>query len=192
MADKLGLGREVRELKLGPSFSNKGTAFHTIRYDFKPASVDLSKMATVDMGQFGSVTVTVPHLDGAGTPHTVFRGNRKEYTKECVLIIDRNTGEITLEKLSYNIQVKKTSHGRYYYYEIIYLRNFLRTVDNRNIVNYESCVQYLIIMNDVFLVKFECNDIFLTSHDYFGMLTWIKLCIHSVLWCRRSCSLVIS
>ncbi|XP_046388563.1 ell-associated factor Eaf [Ischnura elegans] len=108
MADKLGLGPEVRDLKLGPSFSNKGTAFHTIRYDFKPASVDVSKMATVDMGQKGSVTVTVPHLDGAGTPHTVFKGSQKPYNKECVLIIDRNTGEITLEKLSCNIQVKKT------------------------------------------------------------------------------------
>ncbi|XP_071454753.1 ELL-associated factor 2 [Hetaerina americana] len=108
MADKLGLGPEVRDLKLGPSFSNKGTAFHTIRYDFKPASVDVSKMATVDVGQKGSVTVTVPHLDGAGTPHTVFKGSRRPYTKECVLIIDRNTGEMTLEKLSCNIQVKKT------------------------------------------------------------------------------------
>lgn len=108
MADKLGLGPEVRELKLGPSFSNKGTAFHTIRYDFKPASVDVNKMATVAMGNMGSVTVTVPHLDGAGTPHTIFKGSRRPYAKECVLIIDRNTGEITLEKLSYNIQVKKT------------------------------------------------------------------------------------
>lgn len=32
MAEKLGLGQEVRELKLGPSFTNsRGTAFHTLR-----------------------------------------------------------------------------------------------------------------------------------------------------------------
>ncbi|KPJ13375.1 Ell-associated factor Eaf [Papilio machaon] len=47
-------------------------------------------------------------LDGAGVPQTVFKGSQRPYTKECVLIIDRVTGEITLEKLSSNIQVKKT------------------------------------------------------------------------------------
>lgn len=56
------------------------------------------------------MTVTVPHLDGAGTPHTVFKGSQRPYQKECVLIIDRVTGEITLEKLSSNIQVKKTRY----------------------------------------------------------------------------------
>ncbi|PSN43936.1 hypothetical protein C0J52_03776 [Blattella germanica] len=109
MADKLGLGPEVRELKLGPSFtSNRGESFHTLRYDFKPASVDDSKIATVDVGSNNQVTVTVPHLDGAGTPHTVFKGSQRPCQKECVLIIDRVTGEITLEKLSTNFQVKKT------------------------------------------------------------------------------------
>jgi hypothetical protein len=78
--------------------------------DFKPASVDVSKVATVDVGSSQQVTVTVPHLDGAGTPHTVFKGSQRPYQKECVLIIDRMTGEITLEKLSSNIQVKKTRY----------------------------------------------------------------------------------
>lgn len=41
-------------------------------------------------------------------PKTVFKGNQRNYTKECVLIIDKVTGEITLEKLHTNIQVKKT------------------------------------------------------------------------------------
>ncbi|XP_011494578.1 PREDICTED: ell-associated factor Eaf [Ceratosolen solmsi marchali] len=109
MAEKLGLRPGVRELKLGPTFtSDKSTAFHTLKYDFKPASVDVSKMATVDVGTNNTMTVTVPHLDGAGIPHTVFKGSQRPYHKECVLIIDRNTGEITLERLSSNIQVKKT------------------------------------------------------------------------------------
>lgn len=109
MAERLGLGPEVRELKLGPTFtSNKSMAFHTLKYDFKPASVDVSKMAKVDVGTNNTMTVTVPHLDGAGIPHTVFKGSQRPYSKECVLIIDRITGEITLEKLSSNIQVKKT------------------------------------------------------------------------------------
>ncbi|KOC62207.1 Ell-associated factor Eaf [Habropoda laboriosa] len=109
MAERLGLGPEVRELKLGPTFTNnRSTAFHTLKYDFKPASVDVSKVARVDVGTNNTMTVTVPHLDGAGIPHTVFKGSQRPYHKECVLIIDRVTGEITLEKLTANIQVKKT------------------------------------------------------------------------------------
>lgn len=46
--------------------------------------------------------------DTSGVPKTVFKGNQRNYTKECVLIIDKITGEITLEKLHTNIQVKKT------------------------------------------------------------------------------------
>ncbi|CAH1382141.1 hypothetical protein MTP99_006057 [Tenebrio molitor] len=109
MAEKLGLGSEVRQLKIGQSFTNpKSSAFHSIKYDFKPASVDTNKIATVDVGNNHQVTVTVPHLDGAGVPQTVFKGSQRPYQKECVLIIDRVTGEITLEKLACNIQVKKT------------------------------------------------------------------------------------
>lgn len=109
MAERLGLGPEIRELKLGPTFTNnRSTAFHTLKYDFKPASVDVSKVAKVDVGTNNTMTVTVPHLDGAGIPHTVFKGSQRPYHKECVLIIDRVTGEITLEKLTANIQVKKT------------------------------------------------------------------------------------
>ena len=71
-------------------------------------------MATVDILPNNEVNVTVPHCDGAGTAQTsMFRGPKKPYgNKECVLIIDHNTGEITLERLSHNIQLKKT---RYYF-----------------------------------------------------------------------------
>lgn len=62
----------------------------------------------MDVANNHQVTVTVPHLDGAGVQQTVFKGSQRPYTKECVLIIDKSTGEITLEKLSSNIQVKKT------------------------------------------------------------------------------------
>lgn len=105
--DKLGIGNEVREFKLGRSFmGNSATAFHSIRYDFKPASVDTSKMATLAIGERHQVTVTVPHIEG--NAQAVFMGSKKQYQKECVFIIDHNTGEITLEKLSSNIQLKKT------------------------------------------------------------------------------------
>lgn len=65
-------------------------------------------MATVDILQNNEVNVTVPHCDGAGT--SFFRGPKKPYAKECVLIIDHSTGEITLERLSHNIQLKKTRY----------------------------------------------------------------------------------
>ncbi|CAH0385701.1 unnamed protein product [Bemisia tabaci] len=109
MTDKLGLGPGVRQIKLGASFTgDKSAGFHTLRYDFKPASVDPNKIATVDVGASNQISVTVPHLDGAGTQQTVFKGSYRPYQKECVLIIDKVTGEITLEKLSNNIQLKKT------------------------------------------------------------------------------------
>lgn len=106
MADKLGLNPDIRELKLGSTFTNgsKGSSFHTLRYDFKPASMDPNEVAKLDVGASNQVTVTVPH----GSRETVFKGSHKPYQKECVLIIDNVTGEITLEKLSNNIQLKKT------------------------------------------------------------------------------------
>ncbi|XP_035205914.1 ELL-associated factor 1-like [Stegodyphus dumicola] len=73
-----------------------------------PASLDTTKRATVDIGEGHQVTVTVPHIEGSGTANTVFKGSKKPYQKECVLIIDHKSGEITLEKLSYNVQLKKT------------------------------------------------------------------------------------
>ncbi|XP_058462437.1 ell-associated factor Eaf isoform X2 [Malaya genurostris] len=111
MDNRLNLDSDVRELKLGSTFTNPSprTVFHTLKYDFKPASVDVSKPATLEVSSNKQVTVTVPHLDGSGVPNTVFKGNQRDYTrKECVIIIDRVTGEITLEKLNSNVQVKKT------------------------------------------------------------------------------------
>ncbi|XP_059474537.1 ELL-associated factor 1 [Neocloeon triangulifer] len=105
------LGNREHELKIGQSFyskGNSGAAFHSIKYDFKPASVDVQKMAKVEVGSTNNITVTVPNVEGATVGQTVFRGNQKPYQKECVLIIDHNTGEITLERLNSNIQVKKT------------------------------------------------------------------------------------
>ncbi|XP_030375355.1 ell-associated factor Eaf [Scaptodrosophila lebanonensis] len=110
LAHRLNIGDEVRELRLGETFNsrNKSTAFHTIKYDFKPASVNTSRMATVDVGSNNEVTVTVPNLESSGVPHTVYKGNQKEYSKECLIIFDKESGAITLEKLNHNIQVKKT------------------------------------------------------------------------------------
>ncbi|CAB4068848.1 EAF [Lepeophtheirus salmonis] len=96
---QLGLvSGEVRELNIGSSFRENST-FHTIRYDFKPASVDPSKMGVLSVGgdSNSSVSVNVPHMNGTGNTH--FGGHAKESNKrECILIFDAETGEFTLGK----------------------------------------------------------------------------------------------
>lgn len=44
-------------------------------------------------------------LQGSGI---VYKGNKRPISKECILIIDHETGTFTLERLSNNINVKKT------------------------------------------------------------------------------------
>ncbi|KAL5287021.1 EAF1 family protein [Megaselia abdita] len=109
-SQRLNMDGQVRELKLGSTFNtrNTSTAFHTIKYDFKPASVDFNKVASFNVEPNNLVTVTVPNVESSGVPNTVYKGNHKKYTKECLLIIDRDTGVVTLEKLNHNILVKKT------------------------------------------------------------------------------------
>ncbi|XP_007536591.1 ELL-associated factor 2 isoform X1 [Erinaceus europaeus] len=101
-------GRE-RVLKLGNSFEKQPRcAFHTVRYDFKPASIDTSCEGDLEVGKGEQVTITLPNIEGSTTPVTVFKGSKKPYLKECILIINHDTGECHLEKLSSNITVKKT------------------------------------------------------------------------------------
>ena len=99
-------GKEY-ELKLGKTFSRKKTsAFHTLRYDFKPASIDVNKPSLVEIKKNNETVVTVPHVQDGGS--TTFKGGKRPCTKECILIIDKETGEITLEKLSSTLQLKKS------------------------------------------------------------------------------------
>ncbi|XP_029445219.1 ELL-associated factor 1 isoform X2 [Rhinatrema bivittatum] len=76
--------------------------------DFKPASIDTSCEGELQVGKGDEVTITLPHIPGSTPPMTVFKGNKRPYQKDCVLIINHDTGEYVLEKLSSNIQVKKT------------------------------------------------------------------------------------
>ncbi|XP_071500317.1 uncharacterized protein [Diadema antillarum] len=101
-------GSGTHELKLGKSFQQENSCgFHTIRYDFKPASVDHSREAALDVGENSEVNITFPNIENKGPESTVFGGSKKPYQKECVLIFDHRTGEFTLERLSCNIQVKR-------------------------------------------------------------------------------------
>ncbi|NP_001002115.1 ELL-associated factor 1 isoform X1 [Danio rerio] len=103
------LDKEEHVLKLGDSFEKRPkSSFHTIRYDFKPASIDTSCEGDLQVGKGDEVTITLPHIPGSTPPMTVFKGNKRPYQKDCVLIINHDTGEFMLEKLSSSIQVKKT------------------------------------------------------------------------------------
>jgi len=61
-------------------------------------------------------------LQGAGTTHTVYKGNKRPSQKECVLIIDHTTGEMTLEKLANTIQLKKTRQVTHIYGHLLIIR----------------------------------------------------------------------
>ncbi|XP_055065553.1 ELL-associated factor 1 [Misgurnus anguillicaudatus] len=103
------LDKDEHVLKLGDSFEKRPkSSFHTIRYDFKPASIDTSCEGDLQVGKGDEVTITLPHIPGSTPPMTVFKGNKRPYQKDCVLIINHDTGEFMLEKLSSSIQVKKT------------------------------------------------------------------------------------
>lgn len=103
------LDREEHALRLGESFEKRPrSSFHTVRYDFKPASIDTSCEGELQVGKGDEVTITLPHIPGSTPPMTVFKGNKRPYQKDCVLIINHDTGEYVLEKLSSSIQVKKT------------------------------------------------------------------------------------
>lgn len=92
MAEKLGVGTGVRELKIGQSFLNNPRkssthnsksgssrngasnssrngeeSYHTIRYDFKPASSNTSSNGFLDIDEDNRVSVKIPHEGGNQT-----------------------------------------------------------------------------------------------------------------------------
>jgi len=88
MAEKFGLNGEVKELKIGRTFEkNPGqSAFHTVRYDFKPASVDSSRDGVLTVDENKSVSITVPHLHGNG--QTNFRWVKSTHHVICRQVFD--------------------------------------------------------------------------------------------------------
>ncbi|XP_040913008.1 ELL-associated factor 2 [Toxotes jaculatrix] len=96
-------------LNLGETFEkHPRSAYHTVRYDFKPASIDTTCEGELEVGKGEQVTITLPNLEGSSAPVTVFKGSKRPYMKECILIVNHDTGEYRLEKLNSNIAVKKT------------------------------------------------------------------------------------
>uniref|UniRef100_A0A8C5U8A2 Transcription elongation factor Eaf N-terminal domain-containing protein n=1 Tax=Malurus cyaneus samueli TaxID=2593467 RepID=A0A8C5U8A2_9PASS len=55
---------KARVLKLGESFEKQPRcAFHTVRYDFKPASIDMSCEGDLEVGKGEQVTITLPNIE---------------------------------------------------------------------------------------------------------------------------------
>jgi len=114
MAEKFcrNFGSGPHQLKIGKSFDRKDkSVFHSIRYDFTPLSVDENKMGRLEVEERSGVSVTLPHTNGVDS--TKYTGPAKEANpRECILIIDHETGELTLERLSNQIILKKTRAER--------------------------------------------------------------------------------
>ncbi|XP_038605787.1 ELL-associated factor 2-like [Tachyglossus aculeatus] len=97
-----------RVLKLGETFRRRPScAFHTVHYDFKPASIDISSEGYLQLGRGEEVTIALPNIEGSVLPFTIFKGSKKSYPRDCILILNHDNGECILEKLSGNISVKK-------------------------------------------------------------------------------------
>ncbi|KAJ3592272.1 hypothetical protein NHX12_007400 [Muraenolepis orangiensis] len=85
-------------LKLGETFEkHPKSAYHTVRYDFKPASIDTTCEGELEVGKGEQVTITLPNLEGSTAPVTVFKGSKRPYMKECILIVNHDTGEYRAE-----------------------------------------------------------------------------------------------
>jgi len=112
----LEVGRDY-ELSIGSSFQSTGRtkekdAYHLMRYDFKPASIDTSRPAHFEVGENKQCTVTLPNIQESGSTTTTYKGGKKPCTKECVLIIDKQTGQITLERITSMIPLKKCRNDK--------------------------------------------------------------------------------
>ncbi|KAK0205987.1 RNA polymerase II transcription elongation factor-domain-containing protein [Desarmillaria ectypa] len=117
----------LHDVTIGTSLSRllrqrKGTApakrsnmpdrdFYSLRYNFKPSSIDTTKSGTLEVrkNQGDSATVTVEHPSNQPGEVHRFNGNEnaaKDYA--CVLIFDEQTGRFSLEKLDSVLTVDYT------------------------------------------------------------------------------------
>ncbi|VDD95466.1 unnamed protein product [Enterobius vermicularis] len=109
MAEAREIPPGTYNLKLGETFQSnvEKSAYHTLRFDFKPKSVASESETYLAFGGNSDVQVAVP---GEGDSLTIYKGSQKavKQDKECLLFFDSDTGELRLEKLTSNISVKKT------------------------------------------------------------------------------------
>lgn len=108
---EFGLPDGTYDLKIGKSFSKTSKNrqdYHTLRYDFKPKSVSDEQEAYIATGSNGDVHIAF--ANEAGDNLTMYKGASKSLKdgKECLLIFDADRGEMHLEKVVSNLNVKQT------------------------------------------------------------------------------------
>ncbi|KAF3339707.1 ELL-associated factor 2 [Carex littledalei] len=86
-------------LRLGSSFveSSPSTKFCTLRYEFKPASIDKTQPGTLHKNKENRVSVEF-HNNQPGKPKVAFEGSSEDY-KETDAVLFFDGGEFKLEKL---------------------------------------------------------------------------------------------
>ncbi|VUZ43057.1 unnamed protein product [Hymenolepis diminuta] len=100
------------DVKLGQSFTNPSqNGFITMRCDFLPASVDRDQPGQIKITNDKDVDVRLPNVPSADHQSTLFKGTLRPAPKECVLIFNRATGEMTLERISKSAQMKNIRDG---------------------------------------------------------------------------------
>uniref|UniRef100_A0A914DBR3 Ell-associated factor Eaf n=1 Tax=Acrobeloides nanus TaxID=290746 RepID=A0A914DBR3_9BILA len=110
MDNKVDIGIPVGkyDITVGDSYKRSAdkTDYHTLKVDFKPKSVATDPETYIAINAKDDVQMVVP---GETSQWTLFQGSRKSVKndKECLLIFDKKTGQLRLEKLTSNIQVKK-------------------------------------------------------------------------------------
>ncbi|KAL3320688.1 chromatin modification- protein VID21 [Cichlidogyrus casuarinus] len=92
------------DLKLGKTFTDSSApSFMTVRYDFMPASVDKTNPGSISFEDGKSVSVDLPAISGS----IHFDGPARPVSKECVLIYNKRTKQMSLERISHVAQLKK-------------------------------------------------------------------------------------
>nr|CAH8852590.1 unnamed protein product [Trichobilharzia regenti] len=102
------------DVKLGKSFLDRDpTSYMTMRCDFMPASVDRSQPGSIKVNEGNEVVVDMPNVTSTTLEATTtFRGTARSVQKECILIYNKKTHELTLERIAHTVQLKKTREGR--------------------------------------------------------------------------------
>ncbi|KAL3813300.1 hypothetical protein ACJIZ3_014568 [Penstemon smallii] len=95
-------------LTLGSSFKDPSSKFCTLRYDFKPASIDKDRRGTLHKSKDNKVTVEFQN-NQPGKPKMVFEGSSEDYKEnDAVLLFDGQS--FRLERL--HRAVKRLKHNR--------------------------------------------------------------------------------
>ncbi|CEF63895.1 Transcription elognation factor Eaf, N-terminal domain-containing protein [Strongyloides ratti] len=104
-----GLPIGVYQVNIGESLLSKDNkkTFHSIKYDFRPASISSGGAETfLQLSQNSYVNVAIENESNNSL--ILYKGsdNKMSNNKECMMLLDPSTNKLTIEKLSSQIRVK--------------------------------------------------------------------------------------